>query len=540
MIAVLKDSPLLLLFLVAALGYLIGRIRVAGFGLGVSAVLFVGLAVSSLDPDLKLSELVGSLGLVLFVYTIGIAGGPGFFASFRRRGLTENALALGLLLVAAAVSASLHWLLRLDGPLVAGAFAGSLTNTPALASVVQTLRDTAPGQEALLARPVVAYSVTYPAGVIGVLLSIWLMQRIWKADRAPTSRAAGSAGQLINLTVRITRAEAMAVPALELCHAHGLRALFGRMKRGDVVSVVTAATRFQEGDRVVVVGDEASVRAATVLLGEASEERLDLDRRLLDFRRIFVSSAKLSGRPLREVALPARFGATVTRIRRGDVDLLPDDDTVLELGDRIRVVGPRERMDEVSRFFGDSYKALAEVDVVTFSLGIALGLALGMVPIPLPTGTSFKLGAAGGPLIVGLLLGRLGRSGPLVWTLPFSANLTLRQLGLVLFLAGVGTRSGYAFATTFAQGGGLAIFVAGALITCLTALGGLWVGHRVLHIPRDVLVGVIAGVHTQPAALAFAVEQTESEQPNLGYSTVFPLATIAKIVLAQLLLALLR
>ena len=541
MIAVLEDSPLLLLFLVAALGYLLGRIRVAGFGLGVAAVLFVGLGVSSLDPDLKLPELVGSLGLVLFVYTIGTAAGPGFFASFRRRGLTHNALALGLLLVAAALTASLHWVLHLDAPLVAGTFAGSLTNTPALASVIQTLRDTVPGQEALLAQPVVAYSVTYPAGVVGVLLSIWLMQRIWKADRAPSSRAGdAAAGQIVNQTVRVTRAEAMAVPALELCHAHGLRALFGRMKRGDSVSVVTAATRFQEGDTVVVVGDAASVRAATALLGEACDEHLDLDRRLLDYRRIFVSSAALSGRLLRELSLPARFGATVTRIRRGDVDLLPDDDTVLELGDRVRVVGPRARMDEVSRFLGDSYKALAEVDVVTFSLGIALGLALGMVPIPLPGGASFKLGAAGGPLIVGLVLGRVGRTGPLVWTLPFSANLTLRQLGLVLFLAGVGTRSGYSFASTFAHGGGLAIFAAGAGITCVTALGGLWIGHRVLHIPRDVLVGVIAGVHTQPAALAFAVEQTESEQPNLGYSTVFPLATIAKIVLAQVLLALLR
>lgn len=541
MIVLLKENPLLLLFLVAALGYLIGKVRVAGFGLGVAAVLFVGLAVSSRDPELKLPELVGSFGLVLFVYTIGVAGGPSFFASFRRRGLTANALALGLLLVAAALTASLHGLLHLDGPLAAGTFAGALTNTPALAGVLQALRDVAPGQEALLARPVVAYSVTYPAGVVGVLLSIWWMQRIWKAERAPASKGADSAARLlVNQTVRVTRAEAMASPALELCHAHGLRALFGRMKRGEDVSVVTESTRFQEDDRVVIVGDEASVRAATALLGEVCEEHLDFDRRLLDFRRIFVSDPSLSGRLLRELALPARFGATVTRIRRGDVDLLPDADSVLELGDRIRVIGPRARMDEVSRFFGDSYKALAEVDVVTFSLGIALGLALGMVPIPLPTGASFKLGAAGGPLIVGLVLGRLGRTGPLLWTLPFSANLTLRQLGLVLFLATVGTRSGYAFATTFAQGDGLAIFVAGAALTFLTALGGLWIGHRVLRIPRDVLVGVIAGIHTQPAALAFAVEQTESEQPNLGYSTVFPLATIAKIILAQLLLALLR
>ncbi len=542
MLALLHESPLLLLFLVAAIGYLIGRIRVAGFGLGVAAVLFAGLAVSALDPDLKLPELVGSFGLVLFVYTIGVAGGPGFFASFRRRGLAENALALGLLTFAAALAASLRWLLHLDGPLVAGTFAGALTNTPALAGVIQALKDGGAADEALLARPVVAYSVTYPAGVVGVLFAIWLMRRLWKDHPGPSSKGPDDAppGHLINQTVRVTRAEATEQSALDLCHAHGLRALFGRMKRGELVSIVDERTHFQPGDLVVVVGDEPSVRAATALIGEPSAEHLDDDRRVLDFRRIFVSRGKLAGRALRTLALPARFGATVTRVRRGDVDLLPDGDTHLELGDRIRVVGPRARMDEVSAFFGDSYKALAEVDVVTFSLGIALGLLLGMVPIPLPTGASFKLGAAGGPLIVGLVLGRLGRTGPLVWTLPFSANLTLRQLGLVLFLAGVGTRSGYAFATTFTQGGGVSIFLAGAAITTLTAFLGLWFGHRVLRIPRDVLVGIIAGVHTQPAALAFAAEQTGNEQPNRGYATVFPMATIAKIVLAQLLLALLR
>ncbi|MEO7331866.1 MAG: TrkA C-terminal domain-containing protein, partial [Minicystis sp.] len=380
MLALLHESPLLLLFLVAAIGYLIGRVRVAGFGLGVAAVLFTGLAISSRDPALKLPELVGSFGLVLFVYTIGIAGGPGFFASFRRRGLAENGLALGLLTFAAALSASLRWLLHLDGPLIAGTFAGALTNTPALAGVIQALKDGGgTADEALLARPVVAYSVTYPGGVLGLLFAIWLMRRLWnKTESGPSSRGPDDAppGHLINQTVRITRPEATAALALALCHDHGLRTLFGRMKHGEQVSIVTEETRFSLGDHVVVVGDEPSVRAATALLGEPSDEHLDFDRGVLDYRRIFVSRASLAGRSLRDLSLPARFGATVTRIRRGDIDLLPDGDILLELGDRIRVVGPRARMNEVSTFFGDSYKALAEVDVVTFSLGIALGLLL--------------------------------------------------------------------------------------------------------------------------------------------------------------------
>ena len=197
-------------------------------------------------------------------------------------------------------------------------------------------------------------------------------------------------------------------------------------------------------------------------------------------------------------------------------------------------------MDRISRFFGDSYRALSEIDILTFSLGISLGLLVGLIPIPLPGGISFTLGFAGGPLVVALILGALGRTGPLIWSLPYSANLTLRQIGLVMFLAGVGTKAGNAFVTTFAQGGGVALFLAGAVITTLTALATLWVGYRLLKIPMSLLMGMVAGLHTQPAVLGFALEQTENDLPNLGYANMFALAGITKIILAQLLVAFLR
>jgi putative transport protein len=211
----------------------------------------------------------------------------------------------------------------------------------------------------------------------------------------------------------------------------------------------------------------------------------------------------------------------------------------LEPGDRVRVVAKPENMAAVSKFFGDSYRALSEIDILTFSLGLALGLLLGLVPIPLPGGVIFKLGLAGGPLVVALILGKLGRTGPLVWAMPYSANLVLRQFGLILFLAGVGTRSGYAFFTTFTQSGGGAIFVAGAIITCVTALTVLAIGHYLLRIPMGLLNGILAGLQTQPAVLGFALEQSENDLPNIGYATVYPIATITKILLAQLILALL-
>jgi putative transport protein len=209
------------------------------------------------------------------------------------------------------------------------------------------------------------------------------------------------------------------------------------------------------------------------------------------------------------------------------------------LGDRVRVVCAPDQMNEVAKALGDSYRAISEIDVMTFSVGIALGLLLGAISLPLPGGSSLKLGIAGGPLIVGLILGALGRTGSVVWQLPHSANLTLRQLGVILFLAGVGTRSGFAFISTFAGGGGILLFVVGALVTCFTAFLTLWVGYKVLKISFPILTGMLAGIQTQPAVLAFANERAQNDLPNMGYSSVYPMAMIAKILIAQLLLTLL-
>jgi putative transport protein len=312
--------------------------------------------------------------------------------------------------------------------------------------------------------------------------------------------------------------------------------VFGRIQRNGAVDVATSDTRLSADDLVSIIGGAEAVERVSIALGEPAPEPLELDRHTLDFRRVFVSSSAVAGKRLHELNLPARYGAIITRVRRGDVDLLPHGNTVLELGDRVRVVTRREQMDAVSRFLGDSYRSLSEVDVVSLGLGLMLGLLVGMIPLPLPGGLTFTLGFAGGPLLVALFLGWRERTGPIVWSLPYSANLTLRQFGLTLFLAGVGTRSGYSFVSTFAQGGGPAIFVAGALITCISALTLLYIGHKVLHIPMSLLSGMLAGMQTQPAVLGFAGEQTHNDLPNIGYATVYPIATIAKIIIAQLLL----
>lgn len=529
----LIESPLLTLFVVAAAGYLLGRIRIAGVHLGVAAVLFCGLAVGALDQRLALPELVPLFGLVLFVYMLGLSSGATFFASLRRKGLRDSGVALTAVLVSAGVALAVGAALGLPAERMAGLFAGALTNTPALAAVVEQLEGTA---EAARNAPIIAYSLAYPLGVIGALVAVLLARWLGRAAPAEERRPE----PLQNATVRVTQAEACEGTGKELLARHGLALAVSRLRRAGQLRVFDGQDeRLELGDELVLVGPAAELARAFSIIGPRLEEPLELDRRVLDFRRIAVSSAKCAGRTLGELDLHGRFGATVTRIRRGDVELVATDELALELGDRVRVVAPRERLAQVSQFFGDSYRALGEIDVVSVGLGICLGLLLGQVAVPLPGDAHFSLGNAGGPLIVGLVLGRLGRTGPMVWNLPYDANQTLRQLGLVLFLAGVGTRSGHAFLSTLQSGHALPLLAAGLAITLSAAMVSVLVG-RALGIPTERLSGVVAAAHTQPAALAFAVDKAGGDGPNAGYASAFPIATIAKIIAAQLLLSLAR
>ncbi|WP_322816146.1 aspartate:alanine exchanger family transporter [Chloroflexus sp.] len=539
MIDILANNPLLLLFTVSAIGYLIGRINIGGIGLGVAAVLFVGLAFGALDQRLRLPDIIYLLGLVIFVYTIGLSSGPGFIASFRRRGLRNNLFVGGIIVVAAGIAVVLRTILGLNSAQTAGLFAGSLTNTPALAAVIEQLSQRG-ADEALRAEPVVGYSVAYPVGVLGMILAIYLTRRLWRIDLEQESqqlREFGAVGEhLINCTIRVTNANVDGQSIAELVKANGGNVIFSRRQHDGRIELATGAARLNTGDLISVVGSPEAVAQVTAVLGEPTDEQLMLDRHTLDFRRIFVSNPAVIGVPLRMLNLPSTLGAVITRIRRGDVELLPHGDTVLEPGDRVRVVTQRDNMDRVSAFFGDSYRSLAEIDVVSLGLGTALGMLVGLIPIPLPGGGSFSLGLAGGPLIVALFLGWRGRTGPIIWSLPYSANLTLRQVGMTLFLAGIGTRAGYSFFTTITQGNGLFLFIGGALITMPVALLTLFIGYKLLKIPFSLLIGMLAGLQTQPAVLAFANEQTGNEAPNIGYAMVFPTAMVVKIILAQILL----
>ncbi|MGC8927146.1 MAG: putative transporter [Myxococcota bacterium] len=541
-IEVLKQNHLLLIFVVAGLGYAIGHIKIKGFSLGISAVLFVGLFFGALDKDIRLPEVVHMLGLVIFVYAIGISSGPGFFASLKGRGISENLLAGGILIVATFVVILFKKIFVLSSAVAAGLFCGSFTNTPALAAVIEAIKRASGGIEntQLTAEPVFGYSVAYPMGVIGILLSFYVFQRLFKIDFSEEAsrfpEQVGGQKRIINLTIRVTKEDIKGIRIADFVHSKHLRVIFGRFKRGDLLELVDSDTTLEVGDLVTVVGEEGDVLKAVEIIGEISNIAIDMDRTLLDFRRIFVSKKEVVEKPIRELKLPKRFRALITRVRRGDIEFVPDGNTVLELGDRVRVLGPRERMDEISKFFGDSYKAISEIDVVPFALGIALGILLGSIPIPITAEIKITLGVAGGPLIVGLILGRIGKTYHIIWQIPYNANLTLRQLGIILFMAGVGTRSGYTFYNTLKAGNGPLIFILGAIITIAAVWTALLVGYKLLKIPFSIMTGIVSGIHTQPSALAFANEQSGLDAPNIGYATVYPLSTILKIILAQMIL----
>ncbi len=531
MIASLSDTlvanPVLLLFLVIGVGFAAGRVRVGDFSLGIAAVLFAGIGIGAIDDRFVLPDPFWVLGLALFVYTVGLTSGPGFVAALRRRGLAANVLVVAAVVASSLVAVAGHELLDLSGARAAGTFAGGETNTPALAAAIEALKGRS-GFEKLAAEPIVGYSLAYPLGVVLPLLVVWLLLR--------RERLRAGAPNLVVQTVLVERA---AGTIEDLRDRHGGRVSFGRLQHEEQLDAAAATLAPAPGDLLSVVGPRDEVEAVVAELGRRAPEEIELDRHGLDFRRIVVSSRKVAGLRIGDLGLDARFGASATRLRRGDVDLVADPELQLELGDRIRIVAPPGRMGEIARFFGDSYRALGEIDVLTFSVGIAAGLALGLVSVPLPGG-SFSLGSAGGPLLVGLALGAVGRTGPFVWQPPYAASLTLRQLGMVIFLAGIGLRSGPAFSSAITEPSALLVIATGAAATT-TALAVLLVGGiRVLGLSRRTLVGVLAGMQTQPAVLAYASDQLDDERElSLGYASVYPLAMIAKIVIAQILIGLL-
>lgn len=536
MIDYLSEYPLFLLFVVASLGYLIGTIKIKGSSLGVAAVLFTGLAFGAIDPRLQIPEIVFLLGLVLFVYSIGLSSGPAFFKSYQKNGIKDFVFILAMLIFSGVIAILLWLLFGFSAATITGAYAGSTTNTPALAGVIDyigTLSDV--DSKAMIEDAVVGYTFSYPMGVIGSIIAIVIMEKVLKIDYKKEKESLREEfpldGSLSSASVEITEEAICNIPLRDLFRDYKWKITFGRIHHNEQFSLVNWDTRFHLGDTVMLVGNKNDLNNAIQELGKEIDSSLEYDRQEFDVRRIFVSNPAVVGRKLSELRIDERFNAVITRIRRGDVEMLAKGHTILEQGDRIRFIARREDLKELSKLFGDSYRESSTVNLFSFGLGIGIGLFLGSIEFNFGPSFSFKLGFAGGPLVVALVLGTLRRTGPIVWTLPYSANVTLQQVGLILFLATIGVRSGNAFIDSLSLDA-LWIFLAAAIISLLTAITILFVGYKILKKPFSFLLGMVAN---QPAILDFATARTQNRIPVFGYVMMFPIALISKIVIAQIL-----
>lgn len=532
--SLLIENPVLLLFIVIGVGGALGSVRVKGVALGPAAALFVGLAFSAYDERLANTPLVVSqIGLALFIYTIGLASGPSFLAELRRGGARVLLGAAVLLALIAAGIVGLASLFDLDAGARAGLFAGSLTNTPALSAAIEGLADRI--GDGSVTDPVVGYSLAYPLGVVMMLIAAqWSLRRAARATRDAGPEAPKATRSATSATVLVRRDD---LPVLgELRHWNDTRLAFSRFEHAGRVELATTDVQLAPGDLCVVIGAPADVEEFITWAGERSNRHLALDRTAFDFRRISVSNRALAGARLGDLDLEGRFGATVTRVRRGDADVVADHDFVIRLGDRLRVVGPSAKLPAIATLLGDSDRSLGEVDAMGFAIGMSIGLLIGLIAIPLPGGGSVELGVGGGPLIAGLVLGTISRMGRITWQVPHAANLTLRQLGILIFLGSVGIRSGATFADAVGTTIGARLAGAAVVATIGIAIATL-VMVRLLRSDPVSAAGQIAGVETQPAVHAYAAEATNGdERVDAGYALVLPLAMILKLVLVQLLI----
>ena len=521
--SLLEHSPMLALFAAIGIGYAIGRISIAGFSLDMGAVLFAGLALGAIAPASAPPALVGSIGLVMFLYGIGIQYGRQFFAGLRGAGLKWNALG------AVSVACSLGIALAAGGAFGVkpahslGMFAGALTSTPTLQAAIDAVGDRSPA---------IGYSLAYPFGVIVPILCIFVIARIVHVRVAPPPLAPAP--------VEVVLAEsfpATTVAAVMAGLPAGVRLVAVRQEREN--KLPDPQLRLVAGDVVLLFGPTAAVDQARQQLGRVGTGRLASDRGALDIARYFVSRAALTGVPISQLHFPDGVDATVVEVRRGDTVLVAEPELVLEYGDRAAVIAARAALPALRRYFGDSIKSTTEVSYVSVGLGMSLGVLLGLVQVPIPGLGGVSMGLAGGPLVAALVLGKLGRTGPLVWHLPLPANLTLRTFGLTLFLAAVGLGSGAPFVQTLADQG--LVFVAISVAIVLAAmLVAFLVGQYLLRMDTDDLLGALSGVTGNPAILVYANKTVSSDRIDAAYATIFPSMTILKIICAQVALGLLR
>jgi putative transport protein len=544
-------GALVVLLSISALGLALGALKLRGIGLSTAGVLFVGLLFGHLHVrvDERMLEFARELGLVLFVFSIGLQVGPGFFASLRRQGLRLNALAVAVVLLGVGMTLLAHYAGGVPLPAAVGVLAGATTNTPSLAAAQQALREAGPGTPELLAQASsvagLGYAVAYPFGVLGIIAGLVALKAVFRVElereRAlidRTLRSESPAPARVTLEVTNPNLDGLPLARVPLVGRAGI--VVSRLMRNGELLVPQPETELRCGDVLLAVGPREELDALRLVVGRDSALDLTSAPGRLTTRRVIVTRPVASGRRLDELDFVHRFGVQITRVARAEVELGARPDLELQYGDTVLAVGEPEGIRRVASELGDSPRDLNYPHLVPVFVGIVVGALLGSLPLAVPgIPVPVKLGLAGGPLLVALLAARVRQIGPLVWYLPLSANFVLREVGIALFLAAVGLRAGDRFVDTLVSGPGLVWLAWGAAVTVVPVLVVGAVGRGLLGHNFLTLSGVLAGSMTDPPALAFATSVAGSDAPALGYATVYPLTMILRVVLAQLVVVLL-
>ncbi|HCI6192777.1 putative transporter [Klebsiella quasipneumoniae] len=535
------------LALVAVVGLWIGNVKIRGVGFGIGGVLFGGIIVGHFvdQAGVALSSpmlhFIQEFGLILFVYTIGIQVGPGFFASLRVSGLRLNLFAILIVILGGLVTAVLHKLFNIPLPVVLGIFSGAVTNTPALGAGQQILRDLGVPFE-VVDQMGMSYAMAYPFGICGILLTMWLVRLFFRinvekeAQQFEESSGNGHAHlHTINVRVENPNLHQMAIQDVPMLNSDNI--VCSRLKRGELLMVPAPGTLIQAGDLLHLVGRPEDLHNAQLVIGQEVATSLSTRGTDLKVERVVVTNEKVLGKKIRDLHVKQRYDVVISRLNRAGVELVASSSVSLQFGDILNLVGRPEAIDAVAAELGNAQQKLQQVQMLPVFIGIGLGVLLGSIPLFIPGfPAALKLGLAGGPLIMALILGRIGSIGKLYWFMPPSANLALRELGIVLFLAVVGLKSGGDFVATLTQGDGLSWIAYGIFITAIPLLTVGILARMLANMNYLTLCGMLAGSMTDPPALAFANNlHATSGAAALSYATVYPLVMFLRIITPQLL-----
>lgn len=565
-------GTLLVLCSVAALGLALGQLKVKGIGLGVAGVLFAGIALSAMGVKVngELLHFLREFGLILFVYAIGLHVGPGILGSMKRRGLNLNLLAAGVVISGALLAYILAKLFHLTPNVAAGLLAGATTNTPSLAAAQQVLTSAASNQgpeglHALDGTAGSAYAIAYPMGIVGcigaLILARALLPKLTEALARERDSADDPAQKPDWRNLEVTNAGLVGLPVGELPYLKESGLVISRMLHPapahhvpDILNdagklpanldnepfVPTPEEPVRLGDVFLVVGPKQKLDAMEHIVGARASVDLRATPGRVVARRVVVTRRAVVGKSLDELALPRTTGATITRISRAGIEFTPRDDHTFAYADSVLAVGTEEAIKRLVDLVGDVPARLNQPFLVPYFLGIALGVVLGTIAFPIPgLPGAIKLGLAGGPLLVAIVVSNLARLGPLIWYVPLSANVMMREFGIVLFLACVGLLSGESFLRAVTSTQGISWIALGALITILPLAAGAYVATRIMGLSGAQATGVLAGSMTDPPAMAFATQMAKSDAPATAYATVYPLSMLLRIVCAQILVLLL-